>query len=34
MGDREAAESAGVGIGKDSEGNWIIIGENPYARDT
>lgn len=31
---REAAESAGIGIGKDSDGNWIIIGDNPYARDT
>jgi len=34
IGNREAAESAGIGIGKDSDGNWIIIGDNPYARDT
>lgn len=34
IGNKEAAESAGIGIGKDSDGNWIIIGNNPYARDT
>lgn len=34
IGNREAAESAGIGIGKDSDGNWIITGDNPYTSDT
>lgn len=34
IGNRDAAESAGIGIGKDSNGNWIITGENPYTSGT